>query len=175
MESEPARTPLAPGSPPERGSIDLSDTSVGVGKPTGGPGSDDGARSSESCSELGDCRCPGCVSLRPLPLLRSPEFGPDDDIEVLLESIRRKLPGVFHVGRSRSDHSDYADDVCMDIGGGGGSERGNPGFRRISSMGGMLEVLEAREEAMRLQSRPGEEEIDSVLRDASLCGQSIEL
>ena len=163
--------PAQPGSPPERGSIDLSDASVSVGKRTGGSGSDDGARSTEStesCSELGDCRCPGCASLRPLPLLRSPEFGPDDDIEVLLESIRRKLPGVFHVGRSRSDHGDYADDVCM-----GGEE--SRGFRRISSMGGMLEVLEAREEAMRLQSRPGEEDADAVLRDASLCGQSIEL
>ena len=153
--------PSQPGSPPEYPSQRTSQR-------TGGSGSDDGARSTESCSELGDCRCPGPGRLRPLPLLRSPEFGPDDDIEVLLEAIRRKLPGGFHVGRSRSDHGDYADDVCM-----GGEE--SPGFRRISSMGGMLEVLEAREEAMRLQSRPGEEDADAVLRDASLCGQSIEL
>jgi hypothetical protein len=152
--SEPS-PPVPPGTPPERGSIDLSDASVG--KLTGGPGSESGS----------DDRQPDCAGLRPFPLLRSPEFGPDDDIEVLLESIRRKLPGIFHVGRSRSDHGDYADDVCM-----GGEERG---FRRISSMGGMFEVLEARDEAMRLRSRPGEEDVDAVLRDASLCGQSIEL
>ena len=157
MNLSGASSPGPPGSPPLAGSIDLSDASVSAGGPSGGPGSD-GSTSSDCCSELDDCRCSCCASLRPLPLLRSPEFGPDDDIEVLLEAIRRKLPTAFHVGRTRSDHGDYADDVCMAMGG-----------------GGMLEVLEAREEAMRLQSMPGEEDADTLLRDAALCSQSIEL
>jgi hypothetical protein len=110
--------PAQASSPLKKGRIDLIGASSSAGRPTGGAtGSDDSARSSESGSPL----------LTPLPLLRSPEFGPEDDIEELLEFIRSKLPGELHVGRSRSDHGDYLDDVCA---GAAESQR----FRRLSGM-----------------------------------------
>ena len=148
----PGGEPARPSSTLEEGRMDLSGASSSAGRPTGGPGSDGSARSSESGSPI----------LTPLPLLRSPEFGPDDDIEELLESIRRKLPGEFHVGRSRSDHGDYVDDVCA-----GAAE--SQGFQRLSGMEGVLDVLEAREEAKRLHGSPGEQPAVAVLR------QSVEL
>ena len=164
----------APASPPRSGAIDLSDASAGAGEPTGGPCMDnDGARSSDCCgdSEHGDSVC---TSLRPLPLLRSPEFGPDDDIELLLQAIRRQLPAPFHVGRATSDAGDYTDDVCMEMGHGLEGVTQGEGMRG----GGILAVLEAREEALsfRRGGGPGEEDVDTLLRNnADICSRSIEL
>lgn len=148
-----------PSSPLKRSRIDLSGSSSSTG-PTGGAGSDG---SFESGSPILTPRSSksGSPILMPLPLLRCPEFGPDDDIEELLVSIRRKLPGEFHVGRSRSDHGDYLDDVCA-----GAAE--SQGLRRLSGMDGMLDVLEAREEATRLHGSPGEQADVAVPRRQSV-------
>ena len=97
-------------------------------------GSDHGARASASSSDAGsDHGLQEPQTLRPLPLQRSPEFGPDTDFEALLAAMRANCPDTAHAGRTTSDHSDYAEGVNLgDLG----------------SESCLLETLEARDAAV---------------------------